>query len=589
MTLVRTTFAALFAGLLLACEATKPLVPYNVAATSGDAQTDTVARVLPVPLVVTVLGEGGNPASGVPVMWTVQSGGGSVGATTVTDAAGQASATWTLGPIAGAQTVRAGAGGGSVTFTATALPDAPTQASKNAGDRQNGAPSAPLPVPYVVLVRDQFGNPAPGVTVNWVAAAGQGSVSAGTGVTSAAGVATTVHTLGPNFGVDSVTASVPVLGATLTFTSTALREAVLVATVPIPANYGIHDTFVRDGIAFVFAWNSGVMIYDVGNGINGGSPNSPKPISTLVTNASGIAAGADVHNGWWFWNPSTGEKKYLFIGQEGPAFGGIGFGSSGLIHVVDVHDLAHPVEVAYFHKAGPDSTGTHNFWMDETNQILYAAYYNGGVIALDVSGTLTGDLSSRLIDSLRIGGPGDTYTWGVQLYNGSVYAVDMLSGLWQLNTANGDLSFAAGGNNVPERFGSDLWVANGYAYTGTWGGFFRTANVPGNAVKVWQLGATGAPTLVDSIITTGIGTVSDVEVSSNGKLLMFSAENGPNAGFHFYSLADPAHPTFLSRYLISAGVHTATLGYIGGRVYAFGAKDPGSPALVILDVTSLTQ
>jgi len=363
----------------------------------------------------------------------------------------------------------------------------------------------------------------------------------------------------------------------------------LVASLPIPPNYGIHDTFVRGGVAFVFAWNSGVMIYDVGNGIKGGSPTSPQLISTLITNASGIAAGADVHNGWWFWGP-TGEKKYLFIGQEGPAIGGIGVGSCGLIHVVDVSDLAHPTEVAYFHKAGTDSTGTHNFWVDETNQILYAAYYNGGVVALDVSGTLSGDLSSRLIDSLRIGGPGNTYTWGVQLYNGSLYAVDMLSGLWQLNTVSGDLSVAAGGNNVPERYGSDLWVANGYAYTGTWGGFFRTANVPGNAVKVWQLNVTtGAPGLVDSIITSGIGTVSDIEVSSNGKLLMFSTENGPNAGVYFYSLADPAHPTFLYKYLVSTGVHTATLGYIGGRVYAFGAKDPGSPALMIWDVTSLTQ
>src|SRR3989442_6594430 len=364
----------------------------------------------------------------------------------------------------------------------------------------------------------------------------------------------------------------------------------LVDTVPIPPNYGIHDTFVRDGIAFVFGWNSGVLIYDVGNGIKGGFPVCPVLISSLVTNASGISGGAAVHNGWRYWSrdPSVG-KKYLFIGQEGPPLGGIGVGSSGLIHVVDVHDLTNPVEVAYFHKAGTDSTGTHNFWMDEQKQILYAAYYNGGVVALDVSGTLSGDLSSRLIDSLRIGGPGNTYTWGVQLYNGSLYAVDMLSGLWQLNTASGDLSFAAGGNNVPERFGSDLWVANGYAYTGTWGGFFRTANVPGNAVKIWQLGVSGAPTLVDSIITTGISTVSDIEVSSNGKLLMFSAEDGPGSGVYFYSLADPAHPAFLSTYLVSTRVHTATLGYIGGRVYAFGAKDPGSPALVVLDVTSLTQ
>ena len=42
----------------------------------------------------------------------------------------------------------------------------------------------------------------------------------------------------------------------------------------VPADYGIHDTYVRDGLAFVFAWNSGVIIYDVGNGIKGGAPLS---------------------------------------------------------------------------------------------------------------------------------------------------------------------------------------------------------------------------------------------------------------------------------------------------------------------------
>src|SRR5438309_342092 len=572
----RRVLPFLLGALLAGCDHTTPLVPTNVAAASGDAQTDTVARVLPAPLVVTVMVEGGNPVVGAPVVWAVQSGGGSVTAATVTDAAGQASATWTLGPIAGAQLVHVTASGRSVTFTATALPDAPTQASKNAGDKQNAAPGAALPVPYAVLVQDQYGNPVPGVTVNWAAAGGQGSVSPAAGVTGTGGVATTVHTLGPTLGADTVTATVPVLAVTLTFVSTGLRQAILVATMPIPANYGIHDTFVRDGIAFVCAWNTGVMIFDVGNGAYGGSPANPYLIKTIAT------AGGEAHNAWWFWNGAS--KQYLFVGQEGP--GSIGSSSVGDIHVLDVSNLASPVEVATFHLPG---AGTHNFWMDESAKILYAAYYNQGVVALDVSGTLSGDLSARLIDSLRIGGPGNTYTWGVQLYGGSLYAVDMVSGFWQLNTLGGHLSFAAGGDNVPERFGSDLWVANGYAYTGTWGGFFRTANVPGNAVKIWQLGVSGAPTLVDSIITTGIATVSDVEVSSNGKLLMFSTENGPNAGFHFYSLADPAHPAFLLKYLVGTGVHTATLGYIGGRVYAFGAKDPGSPALIILDVTSLTQ
>jgi hypothetical protein len=203
----------------------------------------------------------------------------------------------------------------------------------------------------------------------------------------------------------------------------------LVAREPVPRNYGIHDTFVRDGIAFVFAWNTGVIIYDVGNGIRGGTPAAPVEISRLITADNKIAGGPAVHNGWWFHNPVTAENRYLFIGQEGPSV--IGSQSSGDIHVVDVADLAHPREVAFFHLEG---AGTHNFWMDEERQILYAAYYNAGVVALDVSGTLSGNLSGRVLGRIRPGGAGDTFTWGVQLANGSLYASDMLSGLWQLGT-----------------------------------------------------------------------------------------------------------------------------------------------------------
>jgi hypothetical protein len=198
------------------------------------------------------------------------------------------------------------------------------------------------------------------------------------------------------------------------------------ATVPIPPQYGIHDTYVRDGLAFVFAWDTGVIIYDVGNGIRGGSPTSPVEVSRLVTEA-GVDKSPAVHNGWWFHNPVTQEARYLFIGQEGPGF--IGFEASGDIHVVDVSDLANPREVASFSLSG---AGTHNFWMDEARQVLYAAYYNGGVVALDVSGTLSGDLADRLIDRIEPGGDDNTYTWGVQLANGSLYASDMLSGLWQI-------------------------------------------------------------------------------------------------------------------------------------------------------------
>jgi hypothetical protein len=204
-------------------------------------------------------------------------------------------------------------------------------------------------------------------------------------------------------------------------------DIALLTTLPVPANYGIHDTFVRDGLAFVFAWNTGVIIYDVGNGIRGGTPAAPVEVSRVVTAAGDVAGGPAAHNGWWFHNPVTGERRYLFVGQEGP--GVVGAASSGDIHVLDVSDLAAPTEVAVFHL---DGAGTHNFWMDEARQILYAAYYNAGVVALDVSGELSGDLAARQLSSIRPGGAGLTYTWGVQLARGSVYASDMLTGFWQL-------------------------------------------------------------------------------------------------------------------------------------------------------------
>jgi hypothetical protein len=356
-----------------------------------------------------------------------------------------------------------------------------------------------------------------------------------------------------------------------------LNGVLLTASVPIPANYGIHDTFVRDGIAFVCAWNTGVMIYDVGNGVAGGSPAQPKLISTIAT------AGGEVHNAWWFWNPNTAEKKYLFVGQEGP--GKIGSTSIGDIHVVDVSDLAHPAEVGAFHLAG---AGTHNFWMDEQHQILYAAYYNAGVVSLDISGTLSGDLSARAIDTIAPGDSGNTYTWSVQQVGGSIYAIDMLSGLWRLNDSLGHFSIGGGGNNVPAHYSSDLWVRNGYAYTGTWDWVGRTGKTV-SVLNVWSLDSTAGPTLVDTIDVVGVSAVSDVEVSPDGTLLMFSAEGGGSGagGFYFYSLADPAHPAYVAQYDVDTGIHTATFARIGGRLYAFGAKNPGSPALVILDVSAL--
>ncbi len=560
---------------VLACgEGPGPGASYVLTVMAGDAQTDTVTHALPTAYAVKVTDAASVVQAGVTVTWTVTAGGGTVTPASTTDANGLATATRTLGTAAGAATVRAEAGGASVTFTATALAAAPTHLVKSAGDVQNGTPGQPLPVPFAVAALDQYNNPVESVTVAWAVTAGGGSLSVTSSKTDGAGVARTTLTLGDSAGANAVTATSVGLGAPLSFNANAVVGPVFVKSLAIPDNYGIHDQFIRDGLAFVCAWNTGVIIYDVGNGIKGGSPANPILVDSVTT------SGGQVHNAWWFHNPVTPEKKYLFIGQEGP--GGIGSSSSGDIHVVDVSNLNSIQEVAFFHRAG---AGTHNFWMDEANQILYAAYYNAGVMAIDVSGTLSGDISSRLIDSLSFGA-GNTYTWSVQLYNGSLYASDMVSGLWQLSTNLGTLATVSGGGNEAARYTSDVWVANGYAYTGTWDHFQRTG-LAGSLLKVWQLNGSGAPVAIDSIQVANVGAVSDVEVSPDGKLLMFSTESGPNSGFWFYSLADPAHPAFRGNYLEPSGVHTATFGTIAGKLYAFGAKNPSGAAMIILDVSSL--
>lgn len=557
-----------------ACESASPQVPTrHVAIASGAAQTDTVGQDLPIPYNVLVTDAAGAPVAGAAVTWRVTSGGGGFGATEATsDAGGHARATHRLGFTSGLQTVRVEVAGApeSPTFTTIAVAAAPAQALISYGDRQAGNAGTQLG-PYAVRVTDAHGNPTPGVTVGFTPRGG--SVSASSVPTDVNGVAATTHTLGAQAGPDTVLAVVAATADTLTFVSFAIGPVPIVAQVSVPANYGLHDTFVRDGIAFACVWNEGVYIYDVGNGIRGGTPSAPVPIDTIRT------LGGQAHNAWWFHNPVTAERRYLFVGEEGP--GVVGSSSSGDIHVIDVADLDNPVEVAFYQMTG---AGVHNFWMDEPAQVLYAAYYNGGVVALNVSGTLSGDLASREIARIQPGGAGSTYVWGVQLHaNGSLYAVDMLSGVWQLRRAGGTFNVVGGGNNVPERFGSDLWAHGDYLYSGTWG--TRSGN-PGNTVKIWRLGATGAPTLVGSIVTPNIGTVSDVQVSADGRLLVFSAEGGTDRGLYVYALDDPQNPVLLGRNT-GLSLHTATIADINGRRYVFAAKNPSLPAMVVFDITDL--
>ncbi len=181
----------------------------------------------------------------------------------------------------------------------------------------------------------------------------------------------------------------------------------------------LHDVYVRDGLAFLSHWNAGLIILDVGNGIAGGSPVNPVEVSRVRTQ------GGETHNAWYW--PEAG---YVFVGEED-------FSTPGVLHVVDVRDLAEPKEVATFRVPG---TTPHNFWVDESRAILYAAWYGNGVRMLDVSGELLGELErqGREYLGLQYDGPGlacphptirSTCTWAPQLHEGLLYVSDQNGGL----------------------------------------------------------------------------------------------------------------------------------------------------------------
>ena len=212
--------------------------------------------------------------------------------------------------------------------------------------------------------------------------------------------------------------------------------------VPIPTEEGggftmagryLHDDQVVDGLAYLAYWRDGLVILDVGNGINGGSPEHPQFVSQYRFNydelyGSGWVAGA--HAVYRY-------KNYVFVGDEVfPAHFDLASHERipvrGIAHVLDVSDLQHPREVATY--SIPEA-GSHNIWV--VDDVLYMGYYNGGARVVDVSGELRGELydQGREIAHFWSGDaqsfrPNLPFAWGAFPYKGLIYVNDVHGGLW---------------------------------------------------------------------------------------------------------------------------------------------------------------
>jgi hypothetical protein len=173
----------------------------NLAVVSGSPQSAVVTTGFANPLVALVTDAMGNPVPGVVVTFNVPGSGasgtfanGGVSTTATTASNGDAtSAAFTANTIAGTYHVVASATGTtSATFALTNSAGAPTTVTVVSGSQQSATVNSSYSNLLVTQVADFYGNPAPGITVTYVAP------SAGPSGTFANATATTTAVTGSN-------------------------------------------------------------------------------------------------------------------------------------------------------------------------------------------------------------------------------------------------------------------------------------------------------------------------------------------------------------------------------------------------------
>lgn len=267
-------------------------VASSLASISGSGQNGPAGSVL-APFIVTVMDFFGNPIAGTNVTFVVDSiPAGATGyslsvANVVTNASGQASTILTLGNGPGLYRVRASGGGltGSPqTFTATVTSSIASMGSISGSNQVDTILTTLSPISLEVL--DTFGNPVPGVTVNF-AITGRPAGETGSGLTASSvtsdglGRAVTTLRLGNKVGTYQVTATTPSLpAAQVQFNATALPGAAVL----LSAQNGI--TTQQDTILQALDTLFTVRIMD-----SGANPVPGVPVSFGITSTPVSATG----------------------------------------------------------------------------------------------------------------------------------------------------------------------------------------------------------------------------------------------------------------------------------------------------------
>lgn len=206
----------------------------------------------------------------------------------------------------------------------------------------------------------------------------------------------------------------------------------------------VHDIDVQDGLLYASYWDDGLVILDVGKGVKGGSPASPKLVTQFKYNLDSLYRQVEAESGPGFTrgtHTAWRHKNYVFIADEvyraSPVKGAKDEAADrmyGTLQVIDVSDLEEPKSVAWY---TPENGGVHNVWI--AGDTLYMGAYDGGFRVFDIAGELKGDLRAQgreiaFVSTADMQGKiqNQAMTWGVVVNpaDGLAYVNDFYNGLW---------------------------------------------------------------------------------------------------------------------------------------------------------------
>lgn len=251
-------------------------------------------------------------------------------------------------------------------------------------------------------------------------------------------------------------------------------------------NYGgERRAFIRDDLAFVADWFSGIHIYDISD------PHQPHLISSFHT--SGSPKGIVVRD------------QYAFVADD----------DHGL-QVIDISDLQRPKRVAELATAGLAYTPV------LAGDLLYLASHRGGFQIIDVHDPT----QPRLLGEYDTPGK----AWSIQVAGSTAYVADAESGLLVFDVSDPKAprqigAFSPGGD------AEDILLDGQYAYVA----FFD------DGLYVLDISDPSAPAVLAHLPTPGNAR----GLAYNAPLLYLADWL---AGVHVIDLSDRAHPVMLGSY-----------------------------------------